>query len=277
MKSLPIGRVLLALFVILFLIMHISSSISSINARFDGVSDARLLYVSAFMMLISLLLLLNAFYRHSRDSDSFDYVLSFLFYILSQLIAEYGVHKAGLFYQRYLPYSSMFIAMIPSLMGLALYDRSKMKRSGSHSIFALSAASLISLSAVAMSIYTMSDYLWMGFVFNNTNIFSVLAVAFSVTASICGITAFFAKNGKTRAITYILIIVSMILVSLMNIISYDHGSIVVKIANGEFSSWWRRLPPYYYVRGFLFSTAGSYPFAYLLFSCISLKASDKAR
>lgn len=222
------------------------------------------IYVSILIVILSEVFAVFGFVYLHRKNEMLAIVCitcSSVFFALSNVIAEYGIVNAGVYYKRYLPNFSMLLGLAPSLYSLALADKLHKTKTGTHSKLLLFACFIIALPALASIFYLIFNYIWISFVVNNTNIYAMLAIfhfALLISGTLAAI--FLAR----RIWFYCLSSLSVAVMFLMNIIAYDRGSIVLRIMNGDFLSWWNRLTPYYYIKGFLFASIGSFSIIYII-------------
>ena len=237
---------------------------ATIYERFGTSYGSFYVYISTLIVALSEIMILFGLLYHQRKDRISSIVcvtISSVLFVLSNVFAEYGIIKAGAYYGRHLPHFSMILALSPSMFSFALANRLYRSEKERQSKLLLFVEFLLSIPILITSFRLISDYVWMRFVANNTNIYVALAILFSMLIFIgSAITTFSSKKTSFYIFATLAVIVSF----LMNIISYDKGSIVLRIMNGEFQSWWTRLSPYYYVKGFVFASLGSYSIIYIV-------------
>lgn len=245
-------------------------SANAIYNRYGIGEGTSAIYLSIFFSLSAVfLLILPIMIKRLKQKKSLLWFLSFLSYVCSHVFVEIGVFKTGGFYSRYLPDSSFVLSLTPSLFGLALLSREL--RTGSkvkHKLVLLLSYVLVFLIFSA-SIFIVLDYVWMDFIINNVNIYAALAFTYS-TLIIIGYV--FCTFGKKKIYPIVFISLAIVVSFFMNVLSFEKGSLVISIANGNFGAWWTRLHPIYYLKGFLFASVGSYSILYLVASLIAMNA-----
>lgn len=231
----------------------------SINERYNGHEGIMFIYVSALVAFAAMVLVIVASAR-ARDGERRAIILaSAILFILCHVFVEIGVILSGRYYARYLPSSSMVLGMSPALLYLAVTYRLG-RKSGRFNQLVFILFFLFSAIASVLSLFFMTDYLWMDFVMNNANVYAALSFVYMILVISGASVIIFIKK---KALVFILIALALVLSFMMNILSFDKGSVIIRIMNHEFPSWWTRMSPVLYIKGFLFSTLGSYSIQYI--------------